>query len=92
MCGCYHELFDEMTTESQIREACRLVWRNLPQSASTFGECPRCHNALGRGSGPCLKCAEKELAALTGENMASVYVRACRTVRDLEEQMVERLQ
>lgn len=76
--------------EPAIRDALRLVWRNLPDGVSTFGPCERkCGSGVGgRGSGPCLRCIIDDLAALVGKELADRYVDAVRTTRDLERDML----
>lgn len=76
--------------EGKLREAIHLVWRNLPGFPTTFGPCARnCGRGLGgRGSGPCVCCAQDDIAALVGEELAAKYIDAVRAVRDLEETML----
>jgi hypothetical protein len=77
-----------MTNETEIREAIRLIWRNLPDSASTFSPCERGCGQAGRGGGPCLNCAQQDLAALTNSLIASQYVATALNLRRLEREMV----
>ena len=73
----------EVPFEARVREAQHLVRRNLPGWPSTFGECDRkCGSGLlGRGGGPCLRCAADDLGALVGKDAAERYVDAVRTAR-----------
>ena len=75
------------TFESRLAEAQRLIWRNLPGHPTTFGPCSRGCGGHGRGSGPCLECAKKDLAELVGPDKALRYVLAVREVRDCEAEM-----
>jgi hypothetical protein len=79
-----------MNKEYEIRQAVNLVWRNLPNGVSTFGNCSTdgCEGS-GRGSGKCIGCAEKQLADLTSGGFAGSYVEAVLTVRKIESDMVE---
>jgi len=77
------------TRESQIREAISLIWRNLPDGCSTFGPCPNGCKKLGRGTGPCLECAESELAKLTSRDIAKRYVMAVKEARRIEGEMMD---
>lgn len=76
--------------EGKLREAIHIVWRNLPGFPTTFGPCARhCGRGIGgRGSGPCVVCAQDDLAALVGEELAAKYLDAVRAVRDIEETML----
>jgi len=74
------------TRESQIREAISLIWRNT-QPHTTFGPCPNGCKVAGRGSGPCIECAEGQLAKLTNRDMAKRYVMAVKEVRRIEGEM-----
>jgi len=77
------------TRESQIREAIRLIWRNCPDGICTFNPCPNGCQKLGRGTGPCLECAESQLAKLTSRDMAKRYVMAVKEIRRIEGEMIE---
>ena len=78
-----------MIKEDQIRAAIRLIWRNLPEAASTFNPCPNGCKRHGRGTGPCIECAEKALAKLVGRDKAKSYVMAVKDLRELEGEMIE---
>jgi hypothetical protein len=82
-----------MSNEQKIRNAIRLIWRNLPEGdGSTFGPCSRgCDSKRGaRGSGPCLSCAQKDLAKACGsDDLAHEYVMAVGQIRMLEKEMIE---
>lgn len=80
-----------MSKEYEIREACSMIWRNMPQGVTTFGECSRkCGSGQGgRGSGPCIKCAIDDLTALVGRKTALKYFGLVKTLRHTELKMVE---
>lgn len=78
-----------MIKEDKIRAAIRLVWRNLPDGTSTSGPCANGCKQGGRGSGPCLQCAEAALAKLAGRAKAKAYVMAVKEIRRLEFEMME---
>ena len=75
---------NEMNHGEAIRIARYNIWRNLPSGVTTWSLCV-CQRQSGRGGGPCLKCAEEKLAALTTPQLAADYVLAVRRVRELEE-------
>lgn len=78
-------------TESTIRDALASVWRNLPQTPSTFSRCARkCDgSAGGRGGGICIRCAQTDLAELIGDGMlASEYVQTVKRLRAMEAQIL----
>jgi hypothetical protein len=67
-------------------EAIYLVWRNFPSGASTFGPCD-CGRGAGRGSGPCLKCAQEKLSNIVGEIKAHRFVQHVKELRAMEEDL-----
>ena len=78
-----------MTNEPEIREAIRLIWRNLPEFASTFSACARECGQSARGGGVCLNCAQADLAKLTNDLIASQYVATVLNLRRLESEMLK---
>lgn len=76
--------------EIEINKAVDLVWRNLPMGPTTFGPCSTkgCLGS-GRGSGQCIKCAEKRLAELTRGDVARRYVEAVKAERRLKAELLE---
>ena len=76
--------------EAKLREAQHIIWRNLPGFPTTFGPCARnCGRGLGgRGGGPCICCAQDDITAMVGEELAGKYVSAVRGIRDLEDAML----
>lgn len=72
-----------MTPYKQLLDARSAIWSNLPNGPTTFSRC-ECDRGNGRGGGPCIKCAEEELAKLVGDAEAAAYVATVRRVRDLE--------
>jgi len=79
-----------MDNEAEIRQAIHLIWRNLPGFPTTFGPCSRkCGAGSGRGGGPCLECAKKDLGKLVGADVAEQYVQSVRAVRDIESKMLK---
>ncbi len=95
------ELMDA-SKEEQLRDAISLIWRNLPKGPTTFGACSRkCgRGAGGRGGGPCIHCAEDDLAELVGGahgkhygySHAAGYVKAVQEVRRIERAMLARVE
>ena len=77
-----------MTNEPEIREAIRLIWRNLPEAVSTFSACARGCGQGARGGGVCLKCAQADLAKLTNDLLAQHYVATVLNLRRLESEML----
>ncbi len=76
------------STEYEIRSAIHLIWRNMPDGCTTFGPCPNGCKLGGRGSGPCIECAESQLAKITNRDMAKRYVMAVKEVRRIEAEML----
>ena len=74
--------------EYKLAEAKDLIWRNSTNLAVTFGDCGRkCKRSPGRGGGPCIFCAEDDLALVVGADLAEKYVEAVRMLRALEAEM-----
>ena len=76
-----------MTKNERVEELRHTMWRNMPSYPSTFGICPRCQVARGRGGGLCFDCATKELAELVGRKTAEEYAKAIKKIRELENKM-----
>jgi hypothetical protein len=74
-----------MTTSRKIDEAINLLWRNHPRWPSTFSKCPNtgCENP-GRGGARCATCAEQDLAAIVGPDLAVEYHQLILDIRKLE--------
>ena len=77
-----------MPTEPAIRDAMRLIWRNLPEVPSTFSACARGCGQGGRGGGPCLNCAQADLARLTNDLYAGQYVATVLNLRRIERELI----
>lgn len=77
-----------MNSEPAIREAMRLIWCNLPEAPSTFSACSRGCGQGGRGGGPCLNCAQAELARLTNDLYAGQYVATVLNLRRIERELI----
>jgi hypothetical protein len=77
-----------VSKEAQIRSAISLIWRNLGNGISTFSKCPNGCKIGGRGAGPCIECAESQLAKLTSRDKAKRYVMAVKEVRRIEGEMM----
>jgi hypothetical protein len=75
--------------EIKLNSVKDLIWRNLPAYPSTFGPCLRnCGSGQGgRGGGPCVECAELDLAEIVGDDLAGRYRDAIEDVRQLEKEM-----
>ena len=75
-----------MEQTSKLYHARCRIWANLPSAPATFGDCQRkCGRGLGgRSGGPCLLCAQDDLAEIVGAPNAEAYVKAIRLVRELE--------
>jgi hypothetical protein len=72
-----------------IRQAVSLIWYNLPQGITTFGNCGRGCGGSGRGSGPCLACAVDDLSKVIGRQKAEDYADMVRRIREAEGDMIE---
>jgi hypothetical protein len=81
-----------MSTEYEIRNAFRSIWRNMPDGPTTFSTCSnRCSSGyLGRGGGICLQCAIDELAKIAGKGPAYEYADSVRNIRNLERKILEK--
>lgn len=79
-----------MSGEREIRRAISGIWRNYPDGCVTVGPCPTegCKN-MGRGSGKCADCYEKELASIVGGKYASEYRLYVKRIRTMEINMIE---
>lgn len=79
----------KVMSEIKLNSAKDLIWRNLPEYPTTFG--PRLRNCGsgqgGRGGGPCIECAELDLAEIVGVDLASRYRDAIADVRQFEKEM-----
>lgn len=73
--------------ESAMWEALHHLWRNYPRWPSTFGRCSRGCEEMGRGSGPCADCCERDLAQVVGEDLAAEYHNRVRALRETERLM-----
>lgn len=69
-----------------LSDAMWLVQRNLPSYPASFSPC-KCGRAAGRGSGPCIICAEEHLSAIVGTALAGGYVRNIKEQRRIEDSM-----
>ena len=80
-----------MNREAKIRAAMDLIWRNLPSGPSTFGPCYRkCgREGFARDGGPCIHCAQDDLAKLTSSAVAKGYVAQVRGLRAMEAAMLK---
>ena len=75
-----------------LENAVNMAWYSLPKFDSTFGPCSRkdCTESA-RGCGVCIACVEKDLASLVGDEMAQRYILNIHLIRQMEDEMRERI-
>lgn len=73
-----------------IRQIIYDLYRQFPDSVSTWGRCHRNCGGSARGSGVCRQCLTADLAALVGKELAEEYLAALENTSRLRNQILEK--